>query len=163
MHCASGGKSFTTGFRSGAGPRYFKGEGPVSVKSRFLSPKATTISWQIGVSHSHGDKGMSGQSPLKHKPLRLHRNPIEQATAAARWLEKILEESTGKRFFVRGVVVFPGWFVEQRGTRGDVWVLEPKALPAFIENAPAMIVPSDVKLAAFHLARYVRGSAGKAA
>jgi hypothetical protein len=91
------------------------------------------------------------------------RNPIEQVTAAARWLERRLQESTGKRFFVRGVVVFPGWFVEQRGQRGDVWVLEPKALPAFIENAPTMIAPADVALAADHLSRYVRSEAEKAA
>jgi nuclease-like protein len=91
------------------------------------------------------------------------RNPIEQVTAAARWLERRLQQSTGKRFFVRGVVVFPGWFVEQRGQRGDVWVLEPKALPAFINNAPAMISPSDVALAADHLSRYVRSRAEKAA
>jgi Nuclease-related domain len=91
------------------------------------------------------------------------RNPIEQVTAAARWLENRLYKSTGKRFFVRGVVVFPGWFVEQRGPRGDVWVLEPKALPAFIENAPEMIAPSDATLAADHLSRYVRSRAEKAA
>jgi Nuclease-related domain len=36
------------------------------------------------------------------------RNPIAQVTAAARWLEKKLQESTGKPFAVRGVVVFPG-------------------------------------------------------
>jgi len=90
------------------------------------------------------------------------RNPIEQVTAAARWLERRLHQSTGKRFFVRGVVVFPGWFVEQRGARGDVWVLEPKALPAFIENAPVMIAPSDVTFAADHLSRYVRSEAEKA-
>jgi Nuclease-related domain len=89
------------------------------------------------------------------------RNPIEQVTSAARWLEKRLQESTGKRFFVRGVVVFPRWFVEQRGPRGDVWVLEPKALPAFIENAPAMIASADVALAADHLSRYVRSAAEK--
>jgi hypothetical protein len=47
------------------------------------------------------------------------RNPIEQVTAAARWLESLLEKSTGKRFAVRGVVVFPGWFVEQRSERGS--------------------------------------------
>jgi hypothetical protein len=64
------------------------------------------------------------------------RNPIEQVSAAAWWLENTLQQSTGKRFFVRGVVVFPGWYVEQRGSRGDVWVLEPKALPAFI-GSPA--------------------------
>jgi hypothetical protein len=91
------------------------------------------------------------------------RKPIEQVTAASRWLEKRLQQSTGKRFFVRGVVVFPGWFVEQRGQRADVWVLEPKALPAFIDNAPAMIAPSDVSLAADHLSRYVRSRAEKAA
>jgi hypothetical protein len=91
------------------------------------------------------------------------RSPIEQVAAAARWLEKTFQQSTGKRFSVRGVVVFPGWFVEQRGPRGDVWVLEPKALPAFIENAPAMIPPSDVALAAFHLSRYVRSQGERAA
>jgi hypothetical protein len=89
------------------------------------------------------------------------RNPIEQVTAAARWLERRLRQSTGKRFFVRGVVVFPGWYVEQRGQRGDVWVLEPKALPAFIGNAPTMLAPSDAALAADHLSRYVRSEAEK--
>jgi hypothetical protein len=91
------------------------------------------------------------------------RNPIVQVTAAAKWREKKLQESTGKRFFARGVVVFPGWFVEQRGPSGEVWVLEPKALPAFIKNAPAMISASDVALAAFHLSRYVRSELEKAA
>lgn len=90
------------------------------------------------------------------------RKPIEQVSAAARWLENTLLHSTGRRFFVRGVVVFPGWYVEQQGPRSDVWVLEPKALPAFIDNAPAMIAPSDVALAAFHLSQYVRSRAEKA-
>ena len=89
------------------------------------------------------------------------RSPIEQVAAAARWLEKLLLLSTDKRFLVRGVVVFPGWFVEQRGPRGDVWVLEPKMLPGFIGQAPEMIAPSDVALAAFHLSRYVRSETEK--
>jgi hypothetical protein len=89
------------------------------------------------------------------------RNPIKQVTAAGRWLENELKKSTGKRFFVRGVVVFPGWFVEQRGPNGDVWVLEPKALPAFIDSAPSMISAADVALAAYHLSRYVRSVAEK--
>jgi len=91
------------------------------------------------------------------------RNPIGQVSSCVRWLERQLKESTGKKFFVRGVVVFPGWFVEQRGSRGEVWVLEPKALPAFIEKAPEMIGPSDVALVAFHLSRYVRSGVEKAA
>ena len=94
---------------------------------------------------------------------KLDRDPIVQVTAAARWLERLLLISTDKRFLVRGVVVFPGWFVEQRGTRSDVWVLEPKALPAFIERAPEMIGSSDVALASFHLSRYIRTVVEKAA
>jgi hypothetical protein len=84
-------------------------------------------------------------------------DPIEQVASAAKWLESKLEESTGKRFKVRGVVVFPGWFVEQRTPRGPVWVLEPKMLPAFIEQEPSAMAVTDVKLAAFHLSRYIRG------
>jgi hypothetical protein len=62
-------------------------------------------------------------------------------------LANLLEMTAGKKFPVRGVVVFPGWFVEQRAPRGSVWVLEPKALPAFIEKEPALVAPSDVALA----------------
>jgi hypothetical protein len=91
------------------------------------------------------------------------RNPIVQVTAAADWLEKLLRESTNKRFLVRGVVVFPGWYMEQKEPRGNVWVIEPKMLPGLIERAPVMIAPSDVALAAFHLSRYVRSAAEKAA
>lgn len=91
------------------------------------------------------------------------RNPMEQVAAAAHWLEKLLKESTGKRFLVRGVVAFTGWFVEQPQPRGNVWVVEPKMLPGLIGDAPTMISPSDVALAAFHLSRYVRSEVGKAA
>jgi hypothetical protein len=86
---------------------------------------------------------------------RPDRDPIEQVKSAARWLADLLEATTGKKFPVRGVVVFPGWFVEQRVPRGSVWVLEPKALPGIIEKEPAIVAPSDVALAAFHLSRYI--------
>jgi hypothetical protein len=91
-----------------------------------------------------------------HRP---DREPIRQASAEASWLSRLLNESTGRKFFVRGVVVYPGWWVERtnRERNAKVWVLEPKALPAFIENAPATISPEDVSLAAYHLSRYVRG------
>jgi hypothetical protein len=37
-----------------------------------------------------------------------------------------------------------------------VWVMEPKGLPAFLNNAPQRLAAEDVKLAAYHLSRYVR-------
>ena len=90
------------------------------------------------------------------------RDPIQQVRSEIAWLTRMLEESTGRRFPVRGAVVFPGWFVEPMTAEAkrEVWVLEPKALPAFIEREDAVIAESDVALAAYHLSRYVRSSDG---
>jgi len=54
------------------------------------------------------------------------------------------------------VALFPGWFVEPipKGSLG--WVLNPQALPSFIQHEPARINESDLHIAAFHLARYIR-------
>ena len=85
------------------------------------------------------------------------RDPIKQARAQAAWLQRTLAESTGKTLRTFPVVLFPGWFVEQApGSTKDLWVLEPKALPAFLERAPEHLSPEDVRLAAFHLSRYIR-------
>ena len=85
------------------------------------------------------------------------RDPIVQARAQATWLQRTLAESTGKTLRTFPVVLFPGWFVEQApGSTKDLWVLEPKALPAFLERAPEHLSPEDVRLAAFHLSRYIR-------
>ncbi len=80
-----------------------------------------------------------------------------QALAQAGWLRELLFESTGKRMPVRPVVLFPGWFVEQGpGATRQIWVLEPKALPAFLGNAPPVLSPEDVALASTHLSRMIR-------
>jgi hypothetical protein len=91
-------------------------------------------------------------------------NPIDQVKAEADWIRKLLKESTGKDLPVRAVVALPGWFVEpmDEATKAQAWVLEPKALPAFIENEPPTITSSDVAMAAYHLSRYIRTSAGSA-
>lgn len=85
------------------------------------------------------------------------RDPVIQARAQAAWLRGLLSESTGRVFEVFPVVVFPGWFVEQaEGSLRNIWVLEPKALPKFLANKPSTLATGDVKLASFHLARFVR-------
>jgi len=87
------------------------------------------------------------------------RDPVKQAAAESNWLRQLLTQSTGRDFPVRGVVVYPRWWVEQtnKDRPHEVWVLEPKALPKWIENAPATISAADVAMAAYHLSRYVRG------
>lgn len=87
------------------------------------------------------------------------RDPVVQAKAQARWLRELLVQSTGRRFAVRPVILFPGWWVEQsKGSSREVWVLEPKALPGFLSHEPEILSPEDVKLASFHLSRSIRTS-----
>ena len=86
------------------------------------------------------------------------RNPIQQVRAARKWLVELLKESTGRSFPARAVVVYPGWFIQPtaEAKSSDVWVLNPKALPAFISKSSPQIRKEDVNLCAFHLGRYVR-------
>lgn len=94
---------------------------------------------------------------------RPDRDPVIQSKAQARWVQSVLKESTGREFSVRPVVVFPGWFVRNsRESLRDVWVLEPKALPTFLRHEPPRMSPEDIKLAGFHLSRFVRVSQAQA-
>ena len=89
--------------------------------------------------------------------VKLDRDPVAQARGQARWLQDLIEQGTGRKFAVRPVILFPGWFVEQKpGTSRATWVLEPKALPTFLGNEPQVLYPEDVKLAGFHLSRFIR-------
>jgi hypothetical protein len=89
--------------------------------------------------------------------LSPERDPIIQAKAQASWLRSLLLESAGKRFEVHPVVVFPGWFITATaGARKEVWVLEPKALPSFLDHEPTRLEAEDVNLASFHLSRFIR-------
>lgn len=85
------------------------------------------------------------------------RNPVVQARAQAGWLRDLLAASTGRRFAVRPVVLFPGWFIEQQGaSTRELWVLNPKAFPEFLKRESAALAQEDVQLASFHLSRYIR-------
>ena len=52
---------------------------------------------------------------------------------------------------------------EARTARPTEKRAEPKTLPGFIQQAPEMIAPADVSLAAFHLSRYERSEAERVA
>lgn len=88
------------------------------------------------------------------------RNPVTQARASSRWLRELIEEITGKKVPVRPVVVFPGWYIQPtaQAKTSDIWVLNPKALPAFIDNSKPSFPESDARTIAAALSRYVRNS-----
>jgi hypothetical protein len=86
---------------------------------------------------------------------------LGQARAQRDWLTDVLEQSTGKKYPVRGVVVFPGWYVDNKGNPGhhEIWVMNSKMLPSFVENVPKKLEKEDLHLVAYHLARYIRAKA----
>lgn len=92
-----------------------------------------------------------------HKP---DRDPIIQGKAQAHWLQNILQDSTGQRFAVRSVVLYPGWFVKQTAKphHETVWVLNPKALPAFLEHQSAQLSDTEAQLVTYHLSRFMRAA-----
>jgi hypothetical protein len=92
-------------------------------------------------------KKATSKSPIKEPLLRLPGQSID---------EEMHRLSTGKEFPVRPVVLFPGWFVEPLPKGSSVWVLNPQALPSFIQHEPIRIKESDLHMAAYHLARYIR-------
>jgi hypothetical protein len=87
-----------------------------------------------------------------------YNQPVIQVNSASTWLQNTLKASTGKTFTVKPVILFPGWFVEstEQGKKSNTWVLNPKALPAYMKNQPEMISQEDSQMAVFHLCRYVR-------
>ncbi|MBI2312882.1 MAG: NERD domain-containing protein [Betaproteobacteria bacterium] len=90
--------------------------------------------------------------------LEPDRDPLVQAKAQARWLGDLLADSTGRRFRIWPVVLFPGWYVDEpHGLKRELWVLNPKALPAFLDHEAKVLEPEDVQLASFHLSRFIRG------
>jgi hypothetical protein len=84
------------------------------------------------------------------------RDPIVQAKAEARWVSDLLEQSTGRRFFVQPIVLYPGWYVETTKPNVDVLVLNDTVVPTFIKNTRNhLLSPEDISLISFHLKRYV--------
>ena len=88
--------------------------------------------------------------------LEPDRDPVAQVKSSTVWLQELIEESTGKKFKVRPVILYPGWFIEKQPKGAEVWVLNPKALPAFLKNENTAMSNEDVYLVSYHLSRYVR-------
>ncbi|GAB6147272.1 hypothetical protein JCM12294_47180 [Desulfocicer niacini] len=84
--------------------------------------------------------------------------PITQVNAASNWLKNLLLETTGKKYSIKPVILFPGWYVEStdKGRKSSVWVLNPKAFPHFLENQPGLLSKEDMMLASYHISRYIR-------
>lgn len=110
-------------------------------------------------------KPATGKPSIQHFDTKLVIDGFEsktdilvQAKAEANCLTSLLKEITGKSCLIKPVVVFPGWYIERRASDSDVWVLNPKALPKYIENNQAQLTPEEVNLFAYGLSRHIRNN-----
>lgn len=107
-------------------------------------------------------KPSKGKAEIKIDKEEIHVNGgsnseiLAQARAIAGSLQEIIKASTGKDVPVRTAVVFPGWFVHSKNGPKDIWFLNPKALPTYIENTPKILSREDMMLVSYHISRYIR-------
>ncbi len=104
-----------------------------------------------------GEVHYDGQQ-ISVQGLRPDRDPVVQAKVQARWLFELLKSSTGKGIFVKPVVIYPGWWIENKVRDAEVWVINEKALASFINSQNAKLADSDIHLASFHLSRYIQSA-----
>ncbi len=84
--------------------------------------------------------------------------PLVQARSQATWIVNLLNYDRSRRFAVRPVVVFPGWYVEQPGSlkREDVWVLNPKMLGGWLDREPRILSADAIDAVAHDLSQLCR-------
>ena len=84
------------------------------------------------------------------------RDPLKQARAGADRIGEILQQATERKVFVRPVVLYPGWWVTRKCRKETVWVLNPKALPGWLEHEDELLPSESISLYSSALATYVR-------
>lgn len=74
--------------------------------------------------------------------------------AGARSVQAILEIRTEKRFDVKPVVVFLGWYTTRNPKDAPAWVLNEVAVPVFIKNDFRELSQDDALLAIAQMKQY---------
>jgi hypothetical protein len=91
------------------------------------------------------------------------RDPLSQIHNSAQRLQRLLANRTKKQFDIKGVVLFPGWWVHRMDAAwlaaGRPWVLNPEAFVKWVAGGRELITPADVHLGATHLEEYIRAEA----
>ncbi len=83
------------------------------------------------------------------------RNPIVQAKAQSRELSRVLADSTGQKFTVQPIVVYPGWYVQNKTPDPSALVLNEGMIAHALSNSIVSLAPDKVHLASYHLSRYI--------
>lgn len=84
------------------------------------------------------------------------RDPVKQAKIQKYWMESFISEYAKVKIKVRPVVIFPGWFVNPWLSDAEVWVLNEKALPSYLDNAGTNFTAEQINLISSNLENYIR-------
>lgn len=103
-----------------------------------------------------GCKIIYSEAGLSINGYKAEKKILIQVAAQKKWLEKQIKVLTGIKLTVKPVVVFPGWFIENKGKLKDIWVLEPKSLPVYISNLPKTLSQENVVLISNYISRFIR-------
>ncbi len=80
---------------------------------------------------------------LNDKPVEP--NPVRQAIGQAVWLNKHLKAAHGEDFFVKSIIVYPGWTVTWKGSHKHVKVMGLAAMTDFFQKPKtAALLPADI-------------------
>ncbi len=84
------------------------------------------------------------------------RSPIAQVIGQVYWLENFIAEHAKLKVKVKPVIVYPGWYVIQEVYDAEVWVLNIKALPSFLEKREVFLDQGQINPIASHIESYIR-------
>jgi hypothetical protein len=114
-----------------------------------------TKTWSKSEPHSETLR-FDGQHVIRqgHKP---DSNPVKQVQANASYVRSLLAQSTGEHFAIQPIVAFPGWFVQMQPKTKPVetWVLNPKAIGAFINRTKPRLTTEQVHMISHHLSLHI--------
>lgn len=85
------------------------------------------------------------------------RDPMNQAKTSAICLHDMVKACTGRSIFVRPVLLYPGWGVDERPDL-DVLVLNPKQIFAHLRKSKQMLTTEEVNFFAENLLRSMNES-----
>lgn len=92
---------------------------------------------------------------IKVNGFQPDRDPVAQALSEARWLRDLIEASTGKKFKVQPVVLYPGWYITTSVDWPAVWVMNHISFTKALAKLQPQVDDADIHLVTYHLKRYV--------
>jgi hypothetical protein len=80
-------------------------------------------------------------SQIKVDGIPCEKDILKQVRGNAAAISQYLDKETGRKIFVKGIIVFPGWYVISQAPESEVKVINPKQLLGVMQSAPTILEP----------------------